>query len=1153
MRLQRLELVRYGKFTERHLDFGEAKLGEPDFHLIYGPNEAGKSTLFSGFLDLIFGIERSSPYGFLHPYQAMRIGGIVAAGNRLHHAYRIKRNANSLIGPDEQPLPDGLFSTALGSIDRATYSTMFSLDDDSIEEGGEAILKSEGELGSLLFSASSGLPDSTAVLAGLRAEADSFFRPQARKHQLAELKAELDALKAERNEIDVNAREYAALRKALASMRARHEAAARLRNELRADRDRMRGQRDALPLLARLRGARQELAGRDPLPVPPAEWQEELPVLRRRDAEISAALRQVHEELTRRREELAGLPRDEQALAIAERFGALRETALEARYLTADRDMPARLEELAKTAAEIDACLVRLGEAGNPDLASLLLPAARAVRLQDLVRRHASLSERLASAREETETAEGNHGDAEREVARLKEGAADPAFLAERVHLLRQSDCLLRQQSSAREIDRLEAAICDRLDELRPFAGTIDDLAALPAPAPAVVEAWRAEDHAEAERRLRLADRIADESERQAGDEARLAAIAANGGVVDDAAVCELRRRRDTAWQRHRAGLGEQTAIAFETALNEHDAITALRLAQAERVAEIRSLTLAVTERRARLQSLDAQRKAAEEQRQRLSAEIGTTARACGLPCITGLPQLEAWLAARASALELRGELRTALKERDRAVAEEKAAVCSLRAELARLGITDALPERLDALLAVAELVSSRAEAASAAYRNAVAQFQRASEALEKRRTVFAAAEAAMASWCGEWDEALAGTWLSRQVERPQPQEIGPVLAVLQDLDKLMQKKAELDHRVAGMRRDQAAFTESVVGLAAVLGEAQAGDVLTLFCAVRDRVAAALQKEERRLALQGNIERMEESLDSLRAEERLHAANRRRVLDFFDCGTLDEAAACLEAAREEQRLRQRCSEMESDLAARLGVATAAEAEALLADLDDRELGLELARLEEAIDAADRDVGELHADVRTRERALAAVEGGDRVAELEQRRRTLLLDIESKAIGYLRLRAGVIAAEQALRLFRERHRSAMMQRASRTFMHISGGEYSGLSTQADKGQEFLIANTAAGGSKLARDLSKGTRFQLYLALRIAGYHEVAATRETLPFIADDIMETFDDGRAGRAFELMAEMADVGQVIYLTHHEHLCDIARSACPGVTIHRL
>ncbi|MQV98339.1 AAA family ATPase [Sinorhizobium medicae] len=1153
MRLHRLDLVRYGKFTERALEFGEAKPGEPDFHLIYGPNEAGKSTLFAGFLDLIFGIERSSPYGFLHPYQTMRIGGVVEAGSRLHHAYRIKRNANSLIGPDEQPLPDGLFSTALGSIDRATYCTMFSLDDDSIEHGGEAILKSEGELGSLLFSASSGLPDSTAILTDLRADADRFFRPQARKHQLAELKSEFDALKAERNAIDVNAREYAALRKALTGVRARHEAAARLRHELRADRDRIRAQRDALPLLARLTGVRQQLAAQPPLAVPPAEWQEELPLLCRRDAEIAAQLRQLQDELKRRREELSGLPRDEQALAAAERFEALRDAALEARYLTAARDMPSRLEELSRTAAEIDACLLRLGEAGNPDVASLLLPTARAIRLQDLVRRHASLSERLASAREELEMAEANRSEAERESARLKEGAADPALLAERVHLLRQSDCLLRQQASAREIERLEMALSDRLDALRPFAGSIDDLAALPAPAPGLVDAWRAEDATAAERRLRLGDRIADESERQAGDKARLAALAANGGAVDDATACALRQRRDSAWQKHRASLDDRTAALFEAALSDHDAATALRLAEADRLAETRGLALAITERGARLQALEAQGKAIEEERARRSATIGEAARACGLPCTTALPQLEAWLATRVNALELRAELRDARRERSRADAEEKAAVGELRMELARLGMKDALPDRLDALLAAAERIASRAEAASTAYRSAVSQLDRAIEALEKRQAGCAAAEDAMGSWYGEWEEALAGTWLSRQVERPLPQEIGPVLAVLQDLDKLMQKKGELDHRIAGMRRDQAAFTEAVRGLAATLGEGSAGDVLALFSAIRDRVAAALQKEERRQGLQGDIERMQESIDALHAEEKLHAANRQRVLDFFGCGTLDEAASCLEATREEQRLRRRCSEMETDLATRLSVATSAEAEALLAALDERELALELARLEEAIDAADQEVSELHADVRTRERALAAIEGGDRVAELDQRRRTLLLDIESKAVGYLRLRAGVIAAEQALRLFRERHRSAMMQRASRTFMHISGGEYSGLSTQADKGQEFLIANTAAGGSKLARDLSKGTRFQLYLALRIAGYHEVAATRETLPFIADDIMETFDDGRAGRAFELMAEMAEVGQVIYLTHHEHLCDIARTACPGVTIHRL
>ena len=1153
MRLQQLDLVRYGKFTERSLDFGESRTGRPDFHLVYGPNEAGKSTLFSGFLDLLFGIERLSTYGFLHPYQAMRIGGIVEAGGRRHHAYRIKRNANSLVGPDEQPLPDNLFSAALGSVDRDTYRMMFSLDDDSIEDGGEAILKSEGELGSLLFSASSGLPDSGAVLAGLRAQADAFFRPQGRKHELAELKAELDALKAERNAIDVNAREYADLRRKLATARARHDEAAGRRAELRIALEQARAQLHALPILKRLCTARAEHASQPALPVPPVEWQDELPRLRKQEAEIAARLEHLDEELQRRREELGQMPSDDRALALGERFEALRETALDARYLTAARDMPSRLEELAATSVEIDACLVRLGEAGNPDAASLLLPTACAARLQDLVRRHASLSERLATAREEVEGAKRDRDEAERDAIRLKEPIGDPALLANRLHLLRQNDCLIRGQAAAREIDRLEAALCDKRDALRPFDGTMDELARLCVPAPAVLDKWRADEAAQAERRLRLDDRIADEGERLAGDEARLAALAANGGAVDDATAGELRRRRDLAWQSHRAHLDHATATAFEAALKEDDAAAALRLEQAERVAEIRGLMLAISERRARLEVLETQRRTAAEERERLAATIGAAASACGLPSVTMLPQLEAWLEARAAALELRAALRAACQERDRAVAEERAEACALRQELARFGVADPLPDCLGALLAAAEQTVSRAQAASAARSAALARFERASEALEGGEGALAAAVAEMASWCGEWDEALAATWLARRIDRPLPQEIGPVLAVLQDLDKLMQRKGELDHRIAGMRRDQEAFVDAVAGLAATLGEAEIGDVLTLFAAIRDRVAAAHQQEERRRALRTGVERLEENLRSLHAEERLHALHKRGVLDFFSCATLDEAALCLEAVREQERLRQRCAELETDLVTRLGVATGGEAEMMLAALDEAALGLELARLEEAIDAADRDVSELHADVRSKEQALAAVEGGDRVAELEQRRRTLLLDIESKAIGYLRLRAGVIAAEQALRLFRERHRSAMMQRASRTFMHISGGEYSGLSTQADKGQEFLIANTAAGGSKLARDLSKGTRFQLYLALRIAGYHEVAATRETLPFIADDIMETFDDNRAGRAFELMAEMARVGQVIYLTHHEHLCDIALGACPEVTIHRL
>ena len=59
---------------------------------------------------------------------------------------------------------------------------MFSLNDDTLEEGGESILASEGDLGQLLFPASSGLSNLGRTLASLQTEAEQFYKfPRAEK------------------------------------------------------------------------------------------------------------------------------------------------------------------------------------------------------------------------------------------------------------------------------------------------------------------------------------------------------------------------------------------------------------------------------------------------------------------------------------------------------------------------------------------------------------------------------------------------------------------------------------------------------------------------------------------------------------------------------------------------------------------------------------------------------------------------------------------------------------------------------------------------------------------------------------------------------------------------------------------------------------
>ena len=74
MRFSRLELIRYGHFEGCALAFEKQ---QPDFHIVYGANEAGKTTTMAAVTDLLFGFRRSTPYDFLHDRSLLRIGAVI--------------------------------------------------------------------------------------------------------------------------------------------------------------------------------------------------------------------------------------------------------------------------------------------------------------------------------------------------------------------------------------------------------------------------------------------------------------------------------------------------------------------------------------------------------------------------------------------------------------------------------------------------------------------------------------------------------------------------------------------------------------------------------------------------------------------------------------------------------------------------------------------------------------------------------------------------------------------------------------------------------------------------------------------------------------------------------------------------------------------
>ncbi|GAB4166171.1 MAG: hypothetical protein Fur0039_02740 [Rhodocyclaceae bacterium] len=275
MKFARLYLKAFGPFRDRVIEL-PAGAGK-DFHVIFGPNEAGKSTILRAVTGFLFGIPERTGDAFLHDYPALRVGAtlLLANGTRLSAMRRKARKATLFpidettgVEITERPLPDGASDLA-GGLDLAVYQNLFGLDLKGLVEGSVELLRGEGEVGRSLFQAAAGLASLRGVMAELDKEArDTFiargstgrlnralneFEEQRQRVKAATVRAcAWETAEREHHQAEL---EYRELRDALKGRRSEQQRLQRIRANL--------------PLLAERAAMREEaerLAGIPPLP-----------------------------------------------------------------------------------------------------------------------------------------------------------------------------------------------------------------------------------------------------------------------------------------------------------------------------------------------------------------------------------------------------------------------------------------------------------------------------------------------------------------------------------------------------------------------------------------------------------------------------------------------------------------------------------------------------------------------------------------------------------------------------------------------------------------------------------------------------------------------------------------------------------------------
>ena len=1162
MRIRRLDLLRYGHFTDRSL---ELPAGTSDFHIIFGPNEAGKSTALSAIEDLLFGIHGKTPYGFLHDYGSMRIGAVLQNGSDVLEVLRRKGNKDTLLGSEGSPMPSGeaVLRPYLASADRSFFERMFSLDHTRLEAGGRDILEAKDDVGQMLFSAGAGIGGLRERLTQLSNEADSLWSPgrraQHRKFSIAEDK--LDAAQRELREHTLSAAKWRELKNAHEEAEEAYGNIDKAISDTTTSRNRLSRIRRVFRDVRRkqeLDGLLEELGDVIVLP-------EEAAVLiaesERKDAEAAARVDTLTEQLQRAEEALEELTYDK---LIVQRAADVRQACERRIEVRAEKaDLPKREAELQAAENELKGAAAELGwrDGNSAALIERIPPRPKVSVVRSLLNQKGELESDVSGEARLLEEATEEHAVLKDELAEAGE-PVDASRMAIVLKSVReQGDIAGRVRSSAEGLKNARSKVDRRLRALDPGVATEGALTGMSVPVRAKVESQRKTQDDWQRRLTETRQRVASVQQELDGAVAALERAIRDEQVVTAEELKDARGRRDLLWRlvklKHIKGQQippdqaaqykdeiEDLAGAFEPAVVRADELADLLFDHAEAAGRIAEIKRKIEEQETLLgQMQDNEKKLVEEGNQLKADWVGLWT---GVPFEPEAPEtMLEWLEycdRVLEAIETRDEAASALET---VRGEEQAAMQQLIGELAALGV-DVVTLESDGLTIVVERAAEElrlreAEAnRKSQLENDVAE---ASKLVVRRQRDLEVAKSALAEWRDKWTAALGDLGLAIDTAADA---VDAQIGIIDQMRETAGRISSLRHdRIEKIQRDCADFENVVSQLVRVvapdLADKAADDAAT---ALETRLNEAERIQGLREKRDEDVEGLKEQIDLLEGQRRELAASISHLKQTAGADNNDKLKAAIERSDNQRALweeRQKITQkLQQDGDGKTVEELEAECEGLAIDeVVAWEVSLQ-AKLED-LRKQQGDAGDVRSQAR---QAYQAIGGGDAAAQAAAAREEALTEMGEVAEQYVRVKSSAILLQWAIDRYRREKQAPLLKRAGELFQVMTAGSFTSLRVDFDDQDNAHLIGVRPDESVVpVSGMSTGTADQLFLALRVASVEDYLERAQALPFVADDLFINFDNDRAAAGFQLLEQLAQKTQVLFFTHHDHLVDIAKA----------
>ncbi|MBW1782843.1 MAG: AAA family ATPase [Deltaproteobacteria bacterium] len=1153
MKIDALKLVAFGPFTDKVLDFSDSRYG---LHLVFGANEAGKSTALRALQALLYGFGHIVQDAWFHESNKLVVGGTLVVGHGdVLNLTRYKRRKNDLINEATgQPFDQTDLDTILGRMGREAFEHAFGISHDSLLRGVESVLAAGGDLGQALFAATSGLNTLKKVMTQLHEQQSLLFAPRAQKAVINAGVSELSKLRKRQREVSASHHQWKKMKKRLDDLQQQEVEEIKHVEALGAEISLLSRHRDALKFVALREQLKNEVSELGVVPDLAEDFSQ-------RRVEIQVAIRQSHEvsrhltrELAHIDKKLETLTYDENIIAHEALIKVLADKAnVHAQAVLDSKGLRARIYQHNETAQQ---ALELLRPGLNLDLVQeLRLSKPEKGKIQRLGAKGAKLEASADSAHKTLHSAKAHLKKAQAEIDQLK-APKDTSALA---------DCLERAAEQGKLEERLAAAeaqvalseeqVHADLAALGLWTGDMSALGRLALPAEETMRRFET-DLSDTDQKL--ADIKKEGLRIQQLLKDREKALAELTQMRDLPSVEDLksdRTLRDKGWQSVRkvwlegddvdpdfmkdfpgsSGLAQ----AYEKSVAKADDTADVLRDNADAVARAEAMGMEIQDQKERFNEITAQREALDEDRSDLWNRWLTLWELLGIEPLTPR-EMAAWVG-RA------GELRRKASD----VRERRMAADQLREDMARMksDVATALeqigvnvPEKISyaAIMELAKRTVRHHDRLRQDRQDLDRRIRALKEEIENSTQRKIESEQNLAGWSADWARAISRLGFS---EDARPDDVNDFVLALDDVFVELEKAKEKQQRIDAMQKNYRAYGQEVADTVAKLApELKDLEPEGAAMALHGRLAGDKERrqehrllEEDKLKKHAALSREQEKLAGLEEAIRLLCMDARTNSADNLPEIEKRAARKISLVGKLDTVNERLIELASgqDLVEFIAQVKAHDPDELVAKLD---------RLEAQKQESLKKQKAIVQDIALAEKELQSIGGESLAVIIAEEAEGLVGKIQSDVEHYVKLRLASAILTRAIERYRQSNQSPVLSAASDYFKTMTGTSFAGLRADYDEKGDPVIKAIRPDGILLGvQEMSDGSRDQLFLSLRLGGLEKYIDHNGPMPFVVDDVLVHFDDERAAAALKALGDLSKKTQVIFFTHHRHLVELA------------